>query len=66
MKAVLLDKPDPPSSLRIGEISTPRPGADEALVRAAPPASTLSTIRWPPRDMSGGDIHTSWESMSQA
>ena len=33
MKAVLLDKPGPPSSLRIGEISIPRPGVDEALVR---------------------------------
>ena len=33
MKAVLLDKPGSPSSLRIGEISIPRPGVDEALVR---------------------------------
>jgi NADPH:quinone reductase len=33
MKAVLLDRPGPPSSLRIGEISTPRPRAGEALVR---------------------------------
>ena len=33
MKAVLLDKPSPPSSLRIGDISTPRPRVDEALVR---------------------------------
>ena len=31
MKAVLLDKPGPPSSLRIGEISIPRPGVDEQL-----------------------------------
>ena len=33
MKAVLLDRPGPPSSLRIGEIPTPRPGSGEALVR---------------------------------
>src|SRR5262245_48213594 len=33
MKAVLLDRPGPPSSLRIGEIPTPRARADEALVR---------------------------------
>ena len=33
MKAVLLDRPGPPSSLRIGEISTPRPRDGEALVR---------------------------------
>jgi NADPH:quinone reductase len=33
MKAVLLDRPGPPSSLRIGEISTPPPRDGEALVR---------------------------------
>jgi NADPH:quinone reductase len=33
MKAVLLDRPGPPSSLRIGEIPTPRARAGEALVR---------------------------------
>jgi NADPH2:quinone reductase len=33
MKAVLLDRPGPPSSLRIGEISTPHPQHGEALVR---------------------------------
>ena len=33
MKAVLLDRPGPPSSLRIGVISTPRPRDGEALVR---------------------------------
>jgi NADPH:quinone reductase len=33
MKAVLLDRPGPPSSLRIGEIATPRARAGEALVR---------------------------------
>lgn len=33
MKAVLLDRPGPPSSLRIGVISTPRPRGGEALVR---------------------------------
>jgi len=32
MKAVLLDKAGPPSSLRAGEIPTPRPRAGEALV----------------------------------
>jgi NADPH2:quinone reductase len=42
MKAVLLDKPGPPSSLRIGEISTPRPGADEALVRVC--ATSLNPV----------------------
>ena len=33
MKAVLLDRPGSPSSLRIGEIPIPRPGIGEALVR---------------------------------
>jgi NADPH:quinone reductase-like Zn-dependent oxidoreductase len=33
MKAVLLDKPGPPSSLRIGEADIPVPGREEALVR---------------------------------
>ena len=33
MKAVLLDRPGPPSSLRIGELPTPRPHDGEALVR---------------------------------
>jgi NADPH2:quinone reductase len=33
MKAVLLDRPGPPSSLHTGEIPTPRPQAGEALVR---------------------------------
>src|SRR5208283_3492680 len=42
MKAVLLDKPGPPSSLRIGEISTPRPGVDEALVRVC--ATSLNPV----------------------
>ena len=42
MKAVLLDKPGPPSSLRIGEISTPRPGADEELVRVC--ATSLNPV----------------------
>jgi hypothetical protein len=65
MKAVLLDKPGPPSSLRIGEILTPRPGVEKRWSESAPRASTLSTIRWPLRDMTGGDIPTSWGSMSQ-
>jgi NADPH:quinone reductase-like Zn-dependent oxidoreductase len=42
MKAVLLDKPGPPSSLRIGEISLPRPGFDEALVRVC--ATSLNPV----------------------
>ena len=42
MKAVLLDKPGPPSSLRIGEISMPRPGAGEALVRVC--ATSLNPV----------------------
>jgi threonine dehydrogenase-like Zn-dependent dehydrogenase len=42
MKAVLLDKPGPPSSLRIGEILTPRPGVDEALVRVC--ATSLNPV----------------------
>jgi Alcohol dehydrogenase GroES-like domain len=42
MKAVLLDKPGPPSSLRIGEISAPRPGPDEALVRVC--AASLNPV----------------------
>jgi NADPH:quinone reductase-like Zn-dependent oxidoreductase len=42
MKAVLLDKPGPPSSLRIGEISIPRPGVDEALVRVC--ATSLNPV----------------------
>src|ERR1700738_3693446 len=42
MKAVLLDKPGPPSSLRIGEISIPHPGVDEALVRVC--ATSLNPI----------------------
>ena len=33
MKAVLLDKPGPPSTLRIGEADSPVPGKEEALVR---------------------------------
>jgi NADPH:quinone reductase len=33
MKAVLLDAPGPPSSLRIGETSDPAPSPDEVLVR---------------------------------
>jgi NADPH:quinone reductase len=33
MKAVLLDKPGPPSSLRIGKTDIPVPGKEEALVR---------------------------------
>jgi NADPH2:quinone reductase len=42
MKAVLLDKPGPPSSLRIGEISIPGPGVDEALVRVC--ATSLNPV----------------------
>jgi len=42
MKAVLLDKPGSPSSLRIGEISIPRPGVDEALVRVC--ATSLNPV----------------------
>ena len=42
MKAVLLDKPGPPSNLRIGEISIPRPGVDEALVRVC--ATSLNPV----------------------
>jgi NADPH2:quinone reductase len=42
MKAVLLDKPGPPSSLRVGEISIPRPGVDEALVRVC--ATSLNPV----------------------
>jgi NADPH2:quinone reductase len=42
MKAVLLDKPGPPSSLRIGEISIPHPGVDEALVRVC--ATSLNPV----------------------
>ena len=33
MKAVLLDKPGPPSSLRIGELANPVPAANEVLVK---------------------------------
>jgi len=33
MKAVLLDAPGPPSSLRIGELPDPVPSAEEVLVR---------------------------------
>jgi NADPH:quinone reductase len=33
MKAVLLDAPGPPSSLRIGELNDPVPASDEVLVR---------------------------------
>jgi NADPH:quinone reductase-like Zn-dependent oxidoreductase len=33
MKAVLLDAPGPPSSLRIGELVDPAPSPDEVLVR---------------------------------
>jgi NADPH:quinone reductase len=33
MKAVLLDPPGPPSSLRIGELADPAPLPDEVLVR---------------------------------
>jgi NADPH:quinone reductase len=33
MKAVLLDAPGPPSSLRIGELADPAPSPDEVLVR---------------------------------
>jgi NADPH2:quinone reductase len=42
MKAVLLDKPGPPSSLRIGEILTPRPDVDEALVKVC--ATSLNPV----------------------
>ena len=42
MKAVLLDKPGPPSSLRIGEIAIPRPGVNEALVRVC--ATSLNPV----------------------
>jgi NADPH:quinone reductase-like Zn-dependent oxidoreductase len=66
MKAVLLDKPGPPSSLRIGEISIPRPGVGEALVRVC--ATSLNPVDYKvaAQDMRGGDIPTSWGSMSQA
>jgi NADPH:quinone reductase len=33
MKAVLLDTPGPPSSLRIGELADPAPSPDQVLVR---------------------------------
>jgi NADPH:quinone reductase-like Zn-dependent oxidoreductase len=66
MKAVLLDKPGPPASLRIGEISIPRPGVDEALVRVCATSLTPVDYKAPPRDIRGGTIPTSWESMSQA
>ena len=42
MKAILLDKPGSPSSLRIGEILIPRPGVDEALVRVC--ATSLNPV----------------------
>jgi hypothetical protein len=43
MKAVLLDAPGPPSSLRIGETSAPAPSPDEVLVRVHA-ASTASKV----------------------
>jgi NADPH2:quinone reductase len=66
MKAVLLDKPGSPSSLRIGEISKPRAGVDEALVRVC--ATSLNPVDYKvaAHGSEGGDIPTSWESMSQA
>ena len=65
MKAVLLDKPGPPSSLRIGDISTPRPGVGEALVRVC--ATSLNPVDYKvaATGMRGGDIPTFWELMSQ-
>lgn len=42
MKAILLDKPGSPSSLRIGEIALPRSGEGEALVRVC--ATSLNPV----------------------
>jgi NADPH:quinone reductase len=42
MKAVFLDKPGPPSSLRIGEADIPVPGKEEALVRVC--ATSLNPV----------------------
>jgi len=42
VKAVLLDKPGPPSSLRVDEISIPRPEVGEALVKVC--ATSLNPV----------------------
>jgi NADPH:quinone reductase len=42
MRAVLLDAPGPPSSLRIGELADPTPAANEVLVRVR--AASLNPV----------------------
>jgi NADPH:quinone reductase len=42
MRAVLLDAPSPPSSLRVGEVKDPKPSLDEVLVRVQ--AASLNPV----------------------
>jgi len=42
MRAVLLDAPGPPSSLRIGELADPTPSSNEVLVRVR--AASLNPV----------------------